>query len=101
MDREIEAKNRKESANVKLSDDSAEGVRQRIENLAAKDVPERAEKLARTEGIEYGAAVRQIIAEDEAFHHLPGGGSASGNDGGLAQIVAERMATDPEGYAND
>lgn len=84
---------------MKLSND-AEGMRQRIENLAAKDLPERADRLARTEGIEYGDAVRQIIAEDEAFHHLPGSGQAPDGGDGLAQIVAERMAADPEGYRN-
>lgn len=90
----------KEATHVKTTD--AHDIRQRIENLASKDLPDRADRLARTEGIEYGAAVRQIIAEDEAFHHLPGGGSASGDGGdGLAQIVAERMAADPEGYRND
>lgn len=90
----------KEATDVRLSND-AEGIRGRIEALASKDLPDRAEKLARAENLEYGDAVRKIIAEDDAFHHLPGGGSASGNDGGLEQIVAERMAADPEGYRND
>ena len=98
---EIAEKSRtKEATDVKLSND-AEGYRQRIEDLAAKDLPDRAEKLAAREGMEYGAAVRQIISEDEAFQHLPSGGPASGNEGGLEQIVAERMAADPEGYRND
>ena len=80
---------------------SAQDMRQRIENLAAKDLPDRAEKLARAEGIEYSAAVRQIIAEDVVFQHLPESGPVPDGGDGLAQIVAERMAADPEGYRHD
>ncbi len=97
MDREIEAKNRKESANVKMSD-SAEGMRQRIEDLAAKDLPDRADRLARTEGIEYGDAVRRIISEDEAFHHLPSGGSVPDGSAEMERAAAARMDEDRENY---
>lgn len=87
----------KEATDVRLS--NAQDMRQRIEDLAAKDVPDRADKLARTEGIEYGAAVRRIISEDEAFHHLPGSGVVPDGGTEMERIVNERMNGDKENYA--
>ncbi len=97
MDREIEAKNRKEASHVKAS--NPQDLRQRIENLASKDLPDRAEKLAARENIDYGAAVRQSIAEDEAFHHLPGSGVVPDGGTEMERAVAARMDEDKENYA--
>lgn len=77
---------------------NAQDIRQRIEDLAAKDLPDRAEKLAAREGIGYGDAVRQIIAEDEAFHHLPGSGAVPDGGTEMERAVAARMDEDKENY---
>jgi hypothetical protein len=54
-----------------LSQEEAQDIRDRMQVLAEKDLPEQAEQLAAREKISYGDAIRQLIAEDELFTSSP------------------------------
>ncbi len=61
------------------------------------------ERFAAENGMDFGTALRSIL--QGAQHHSQAFGSTGAGgtsvEDGLAQIVAERMAADPEGYRND
>src|SRR5215212_6442123 len=67
MDAEIAAQKRGKEREGKVMKPMFDDLKQQLSEMQYESLPEKAERIARTEGIEFGDAVRKVIANTPSF----------------------------------